>query len=682
MTRKAGTHIDAVLSKFQGVKPLGPGKWHALCPTHDDKAHSLTITLEKGRDNKERILLHCFVGCKTEAILQAVGLKMTDLFLDDREPPSKQPRKKIKQTEWQIQEYSGEVVATHIRYDYNDGTKNFVWYRNGVKGLGGFPSTELPLYGSESIDRDSTGPIIICEGEKSADACRSAGFFALATVCGAASCPSDEVLMCLMGLNCEIYLWPDNDKIGKEHMNRVSEQLQKMDIKPFFIEWKGAPDHGDAADFIEGGGDIRRLIKIAKPVETMRYKPIVTDLGVQQDIILMSGLPITYTAQDIRRERTGTHAKISIKAQNYTVAYDTFNITRNEDRARLVKSAIKAMPKGAQYDETIIKLGLDDFANIIWDQMVEAQMGKMMNGATDLRPPLFYLYPYIVDGAGTILYAPAGRGKSFITMLLAVSVDSGRDVIWNVNQAPSLFINIERSEKLVQQRLSRVNRILGLPQDRPMLFLNAKGKSLTAIADAARQTIVKHGVQVIFLDSISRAGAGDLNENLSANQTIDMLNSLCQTWFAIGHTPAHDESKLFGSIHFMAGADIGILMSTQESDEALGIGLQIIKANDVKKGQMMNYALEFDDIGLTNARRAQPGEFPELYLAIKQSMENQIWDYLNDVGDATATQIAIAIERPREKVSKILHNSKKFIATEKRGRDQYYGIVFQQEFDV
>lgn len=57
------------------ARPTGRLKWVARCPAHEDRSPSLSIT--EGRDG--RVLVHCFGGCRPEAILKAVGLTFEDL---------------------------------------------------------------------------------------------------------------------------------------------------------------------------------------------------------------------------------------------------------------------------------------------------------------------------------------------------------------------------------------------------------------------------------------------------------------------------------------------------------------------------------------------------------------------------------------------------------------------------
>jgi hypothetical protein len=65
---------------LEGARRIGPDKWIALCPAHDDKRPSLSIReLDDGK-----ILLHCWTGCGVDAIVGALGLSLKDLFQGDR----------------------------------------------------------------------------------------------------------------------------------------------------------------------------------------------------------------------------------------------------------------------------------------------------------------------------------------------------------------------------------------------------------------------------------------------------------------------------------------------------------------------------------------------------------------------------------------------------------------------
>lgn len=81
---------DLLLSKLDGVKRTGDGRWIARCPTREDKRPSMTIReLDDGR-----ILIHDFGGDSPEEILAAIGLTFADLFperITDHGKPERRP---------------------------------------------------------------------------------------------------------------------------------------------------------------------------------------------------------------------------------------------------------------------------------------------------------------------------------------------------------------------------------------------------------------------------------------------------------------------------------------------------------------------------------------------------------------------------------------------------------------
>ena len=68
-------NIEAVLSSLSKVKRSGKG-WIALCPSHNDKHHSLSIS--EGANG--RILLHCFTGCSFKEVANALGIAESEFF--------------------------------------------------------------------------------------------------------------------------------------------------------------------------------------------------------------------------------------------------------------------------------------------------------------------------------------------------------------------------------------------------------------------------------------------------------------------------------------------------------------------------------------------------------------------------------------------------------------------------
>jgi len=203
---------------------------------------------------KERMAAACFSGCDPELVREA--LEHLGVWDNPKKGEGGAPGDR---QEWTIYNADGQEIVKHIRFKQKDGTKTFRWGTRGVK-----PASML--YGIEKLRKDPKAGIVICEGEKAADAAQAAmeKGIALGTVTGASGCPDDQILSKLEGRH--VVLWPDNDDIGRQHMTRVAKRLQGVAAALRVVAYpEDAPEKADAADF---ENDQRlELIKAAKPYD-------------------------------------------------------------------------------------------------------------------------------------------------------------------------------------------------------------------------------------------------------------------------------------------------------------------------------------------------------------------------------------------------------------------------------
>ncbi len=68
--------VENILNNLRKVKKVGPGRWIACCPAHDDKSPSLSI-----KDSGGTVLMKCWSGgCGAMDILGAIGLEPGEMF--------------------------------------------------------------------------------------------------------------------------------------------------------------------------------------------------------------------------------------------------------------------------------------------------------------------------------------------------------------------------------------------------------------------------------------------------------------------------------------------------------------------------------------------------------------------------------------------------------------------------
>lgn len=404
---------------------------------------------------------------------------------------------------------------------------------------------------------------------------------------------------------------------------------------------------------------------------------------------------IEMLASEIRLQTTGLHANILLgyAPTRMPLESDTFNLGRREDRLRLGNAAYKILPPEAQaiYRPEQMQLDLLSFCGGLRKAFMGAITAERTKGDATPSEPQFLVKDYVIKGAGTILFAPPGRGKSWTGMLLTVSIDSGSDVMFRVReQTPSLYVNLERSAESMARRLGMVNQVLGLPRDRELLMFHARGKTLADVNEAMLETVRKEGIGFVLLDSLSRSGVGDLNDNRAANTAMDLMNGLPCAWAVLAHTPRADESHIYGSQMFDAAADLGVMLMTEESMDAadsgaprLGIGLKVTKANDTAKPPLRVVAYEFDArFGLTGVRKALPGEFSKIEdvaygeMGEKRTNEEVIKTHLGRVGKSSATSIEKATGINKGTASRLLSTllATGEVASQTIGREKFYWL--------
>lgn len=70
--------VETLLSRLEGVRKVGPDRWFAKCPAHEDRTASLSI-----REDNGVTLIYCFALCDRLDVLKAVGLDWSALFPRD-----------------------------------------------------------------------------------------------------------------------------------------------------------------------------------------------------------------------------------------------------------------------------------------------------------------------------------------------------------------------------------------------------------------------------------------------------------------------------------------------------------------------------------------------------------------------------------------------------------------------
>ena len=382
---------------------------------------------------------------------------------------------------------------------------------------------------------------------------------------------------------------------------------------------------------------------------------------------------------NLRSEKTGIHGEVELHLNKRLLTRDNFNFDKDVQRGHLAGSANKrTIFKNISdyYDREKLEIDLQKFTKEAYEKKVrESVVIELVAGDPFLETNQL-VDGLVIKGGGTIFNALPKQAKSFVCMIIAVSVDAGVSQIWQVEQGNVLYINLERSASSMIKRLAGVNTALGLDPMRPLRFMNVRGTPLIDIMDSIKYQIEKEDIQLIIVDSISRAGMGSLVDDRPAVKITDALNNLVEesdrSWVGIAHR-AWSNEHVFGSVQFLAACDlmIDIEASHNEEKNELGVKVSVTGQNDLPPSKPSFIALGFDSMGLNSARRATEEEFPDL-MDERDNIRDRIWNYLRVKGKQTTTQIANDLGEVRDSVYKTLKRMEKKNEVSKQG--EYWGL--------
>jgi hypothetical protein len=261
----------------------GPGAYESKCPAHEGRRRNLSIKL--GDDGK--VLLHCHhmnengSGCSTAAIVQALGLKLEDLWPKSsgkrswktpedalRFVASKIEPKPITTRSWTYHDTHGFPVMVVGRLDAADGEKTYRPVHILPEGSWaiGDPPGLLRLYRLPEVI--TATELIVLEGEKCADAARALGWTATTAAHGADS-PHKTDWSPLAGK--DVIIIPDHDVSGEGCAASVLRLLKRLDPRPR-VKVVRLPGLADGEDFVEWSAQIAGEGPKHEATEAIRFE--------------------------------------------------------------------------------------------------------------------------------------------------------------------------------------------------------------------------------------------------------------------------------------------------------------------------------------------------------------------------------------------------------------------------
>ncbi len=228
------------------ARRAGKGKWQARCPSHKDRNPSLSVG--EGKDGC--VLLKCQAGCRTEAIVAAMGLHMRDLWPEAHAKKEGKPEAR----HYDYRDANGSLLYRVTRFpdkqfrqSQPDGKGGWIWNLDGVTRV----PYRLPELSQANL-------VMIAEGEKDADTLAGLHLgkypalegrkVAATTNSGGAGKWEPRFGELLRGK--DILVFEDNDEPGRRHAQAVLASVSQYARTAKLIRLPGLSEHDDVSDWM------------------------------------------------------------------------------------------------------------------------------------------------------------------------------------------------------------------------------------------------------------------------------------------------------------------------------------------------------------------------------------------------------------------------------------------------
>jgi hypothetical protein len=572
---------------------------------------------------------------------------------------------------------AGEKADKDIAWRMPQGT-----YSEGLRKYG-MSVEQMPLYNAHKLAQLPKGSIVyFVEGEKTADACESAGLVdwqktgVTSNAGGSAQTKFGESLSAIEGFH--LRPWPDNDPQGRKLMRALRPLVEQrcLSWRPVLVS---VPEGGDAYDFFfpdeNSGYDAGTVEQV---VSQALVKPTTERLDEETiRVTAPTTLPETravFTFSEIERQRrklvcvvqTQVLGLASISARK-TLQYDidVLSISAVDNYRKMLDKAYT--PEHDWHD--VLTTAVSEMRTA-WSSSTGEVDGVDID-ASEGDELLMACQRILPWGEHVVIYGRRDSTKSYEVLTLVCSASLGLPFAGMPTNCEGtwLYIDNETNERNFGRRLRRIWRGMGFepgsyPRGR-VLYKNARGRSVPDLFDDLKPRIDELGIVGIVVDSAVLACGGDPLDSLAVAHYFAMCDRFQRTMITIAHVPKPDKENArpptdpFGSTVWSNKARACWRVDRQshsEGESRVNVMLTCTKGNDLpdKRPLFMEVCFE-EDNGPVSVRQKRANEAPR-ELQQNLTLIQRIWNVLQR-GALTAYDIAAilnenAIDRVEAKTIK------------------------------
>ena len=332
-----------------------------------------------------------------------------------------------------------------------------------------------------------------------------------------------------------------------------------------------------------------------------------------------------------------------------TLHYQNINLMSVKTRSDLSKflekklGAIAWQYQSVQWEYTIEAICFKVIRTFTAGEPVQEMWGDLDD--PEAIKPKYLIEPLLYEGESNVIFGPGESGKSYMALFLCVLARlpyANNPFGLNVKAANPLYLDYERSEKSFKARLTAICKGLAVAAV-PIAYRRCYIPFADDIANLLR--IIKEGkYDLVVIDSVGIACAGELNSSETATRFAAALHTLPVTSLLITHTSKTEEGKKtpIGSVYFTtAPSNIFEVRKAQENGNSRAdIALIHYKCNLGAKLDPLGFSFEYKpDRTLITRNDAISFTSPADNMTLKARIVNLIVSN----GPMTTTEIATEV---------------------------------------
>lgn len=241
------------------------------------------------------------------------------------------------------------------------------------------------------------------------------------------------------------------------------------------------------------------------------------------------------------------------------ISWGTFNLSSPTARGR--QATILASRSNGQHVKAGTWVELLEYACTRTAQ--ESRRGEPPVDLSEGEPILelpYLVKPFLAEGQPTVLFGDGQVGKGWIALALCLSLRLGGEVLPGLvptRQCNCLYLDWETDSDSNKRRLAYIYRGLGLHARPPGISYQRLYRPLSDEASKVRALIRQTQSELMVIDSIGLAAAGDIRESDPATRFMSTVRSLGITSLLIGHVSkavatqkGNDAGRVIGSTFY------------------------------------------------------------------------------------------------------------------------------------